>query len=135
MIATSGRPARLPTSSRYEFEAPIGAGGMGTVYRGLDRQTGRAVAIKVLSVKLSQNPTLHQRLAREFRAASQLEHPNIVRALACENDGEISYLVYELVEGGSVGVRIDKQGRFSEKLTKVEMSNHGVSARMAYGKS
>jgi serine/threonine protein kinase len=113
MIATQRN--RLPTTTRYEFHEPIGAGGAGTVYRALDRETGEMVAVKVLAQKLSENLTMHRRLAVEFQAASLLEHPNIVRALECNNDGEVSYLVYELVEGGSLGVRIDQQGKLAEE--------------------
>jgi serine/threonine protein kinase len=111
--ATSGR-IRLPISSRYEFQKPIGTGGMGTVYRALDRRTDELVAIKVLRYKQSENPILHQRILREFRAASELEHPNIVRALAVETIDDITFLVYELVEGGSLGDRLQQRKRLSE---------------------
>jgi serine/threonine protein kinase len=96
----------LPSVSRYEFGAVVGTGGWGTVYRALDRKTGQEVAIKVLRVSLADDPTQHQRLVQEFRAATQLEHPNIVRALEMGNDGHVSYLVFELVEGISLGERI-----------------------------
>jgi len=108
---TSSRTERVPRSDRYEFQEPIGSGGMGTVYRARDRRNDQPVAIKVLRVRLSQNPGVHQRLAREFRAASELEHPNIVRALEFVADGEQSYLVYELVEAGSLADRVEKTGR------------------------
>lgn len=116
MTTKSAGRARLPSTTRYEFERPIGSGGTGTVYRALDRRTGLPVAIKVLRATLSENPTLHRRLANEFRAASALDHPNIVRALSVENDGEISYLVYELVEAASLGDRIERHGRLPEDL-------------------
>ena len=108
---TVNRSQRLPRSDRYEFQNPIGTGGMGTVYRALDRRFDRPVAIKVLRARMSQDPGLHERLAREFRAASELEHPNIVRAFECVATGDLSYLVYELVEAGSLGERVEKFGR------------------------
>jgi serine/threonine protein kinase len=108
---TTHRTDRVPRSERYEFQDPIGTGGMGTVYRARDRKHDRPVAIKVLRVRLSQDPGVHERLAREFRAASELEHPNIVRALEFVADGEQSYLVYELVEAGSLAERVDTTGR------------------------
>src|SRR2546423_5212521 len=114
MASKAARRPRVPSSTRYQFGEPIGTGGTGTVYRGLDRETGMPVAIKVLDAKLSENPTLHRRLAVEFQAASVLDHPNIVRALAAEIDGETSYLVYELVEGGSLGAWIDAHGAVPE---------------------
>ena len=116
MTTKVAQKPRLPVSARYEFEAPLGTGGMGTVYRALDRRTNTLVAIKVLKFKQNENPTLHQRLAREFKAASELEHPNIVQALAFESDGELSYLVYELVEGGTVADRIEKHGCLPEDI-------------------
>lgn len=108
------KSARLPSVNRYEFREPIGSGGVGTVYRAWDREVGRLVAIKVLRTKWTDNPTIHQRFAQEFRAATALEHPNIVRALDMGIDGNISYLVYELVEGANLGDRIEAQGRLPE---------------------
>src|SRR6185436_14269334 len=75
------------------------------------------VAIKVLKQCLKDNATLHHRLAREFKAACELEHPNIVRALAFETDGDLSYLVYELVEGGSLADRLEKHSRLPEDVS------------------
>jgi serine/threonine protein kinase len=115
-MSTRTKAPALPKSSRYEFQSPIGAGGVGTVYKALDRRTQELVAIKVLKFRLSENPALHQRLAREFKAATELEHPNIVRALACETDGELSYLVFELVEGGSLADRLEQFGRLPEDV-------------------
>lgn len=115
MPATSTKSVRLPAVTRYEFGDAIGAGGWGTVYRALDRGTQQEVAIKVLRVGLTENPTQHHRLAQEFRAATQLEHPNIVRALEFGNDGHVSYLVYELVDGVSLGEQVEKRGRLTEK--------------------
>ena len=114
MPSTCAKLAPLPSITRYEFGAPIGSGGAGTVYRAKDLETGRAVAIKVLRTKLMDNPAVHQRLAQEFRAATQLEHPNIVRALDMGIDGNTSYLVYELVEGANLGDRIVARKRLSE---------------------
>ncbi|MCI0700167.1 MAG: protein kinase [Planctomycetia bacterium] len=134
MAAAVGKSARLPSLTRYEFGEPIGSGGMGTVYRALDKTTGRAVAIKVLRSKLTESPTQHQRLATEFRAATQLEHPNIVRALEMGVDGSISYLVYELVEGASLGDRIEKGGKLGEAeairiITQIAQALHYAHLR------
>ncbi len=108
------KSARLPSLARYEFGEAVGSGGMGTVYRALDRTTGQQVAIKVLRAKMTDDLTAHQRFVQEFRAATQLEHPNIVRALDMGIDGSISYLVYELVEGPDLGDRIRATGKLSE---------------------
>ncbi|CAN5383186.1 hypothetical protein BH11PLA2_BH11PLA2_07870 [soil metagenome] len=128
-MTTKSKTERLPSSKRFEFREPIGSGGVGTVYRAFDREQKELVAIKVLKQKLSDHPTAHLRLAREFRAAHELEHPNIVRAIAMENDGNISFVFYELVEGISLGDRIDEQGPFSEAeavriMTQVSQALH-----------
>ena len=62
----------------YEILAPIGAGGMGEVYRARDPRIGREVAIKVLPASFSNDPDRLRRLEQEARAASQLNHPNIL---------------------------------------------------------
>src|SRR5512138_650916 len=73
---------------RYQIEAEIGAGGMGTVFRGIDQQTHQAVAIKQLKADLNQ-PEVIERFKREGEALRQLNHPNIVKMLdAVEQDGQ-----------------------------------------------
>jgi serine/threonine protein kinase len=133
MAAATAKSARLPSLARYEFGEPIGSGGWGTVYRARDKTTGGQVAIKVLRAKFTENPTQHQRLAQEFRAATQLEHPHIVRALDIGIDGSISYLVYELVEGASLGDMLEK-GRMPEEeavriITQVAQALHYAHLR------
>ena len=61
----------------YEISAPLGAGGMGDVYRARDSRLGRDVAIKVLSTRLSSSDDLRARFEREARTLSQLNHPHI----------------------------------------------------------
>ncbi|MGH9669763.1 MAG: protein kinase domain-containing protein, partial [Terriglobales bacterium] len=61
----------------YEIQSPLGAGGMGEVYRARDTRLERTVAIKVLPQHLSDNPALKQRLEREAKSVSNLSHPNI----------------------------------------------------------
>src|ERR1700730_8632740 len=71
------RPMTQMIGNRYEIQAQIGAGGMGTVFRGVDTQTSQPVAIKQLKPDLSQ-PELIERFKREGDALRQLNHPNIV---------------------------------------------------------
>lgn len=134
MARTKERKQRHPVSKRFEFLEPIGTGGMGTVYCARDRDSGDFVAIKVMRESLSENPTLHRRLAREFKAAHELDHPNIVRALALENDGTTSYVVFELVKGCSLGDHIEAQGRIPEPeavriITQVAQALHYAHQR------
>ncbi|RPI33005.1 MAG: serine/threonine protein kinase, partial [Chloroflexota bacterium] len=89
----------------------IGRGGMGNVYRGLDRQTGQMVAIKALRADLlASNPEMLERFIREGEALRQLNHPNIVAMLSAVQEDGRHYLVMEYVEGGSLRDLIDRQG-------------------------
>jgi serine/threonine protein kinase len=79
----------------YEIQSPLGAGGMGEVYRACDTRLDRTVAVKILPSHLSDNPEAKQRFDREARAISSLNHPNICTLY----DVGPNYLVTELVEG------------------------------------
>ena len=79
----------------YEIMAPIGAGGMGEVYRARDTRLGRDVALKILPPDMARDPSRRQRLELEARAVAALNHPNIV---ALYDVGE-GYIVSELVDG------------------------------------
>ena len=83
----------------YEIQAPIGAGGMGEVYRARDTRLDRTVAIKVLSPKLAPSPEARQRFEREARTISKLSHPSVCALYDLGREGEIEYLVMELLEG------------------------------------
>ncbi|HTA68607.1 MAG TPA: protein kinase, partial [Bryobacteraceae bacterium] len=78
---------------------PIGAGGMGEVYRARDTRLNRAVAVKVLPAILTNNLACRQRLEREARAASNLNHPHICVLHDIGEDRGIVYLVMEHLEG------------------------------------
>jgi len=114
MISNATRPLKPPVLDRYEIQKPIGSGSSGTVFRAYDRRSGHLVAIKVLSFKRAENPAIYDRLVHAFRAAIELEHPNIVRAISVENAGELCYLVSELIEAGNLGTRLDQHGRLPE---------------------
>src|SRR5215510_8810217 len=92
----------LPSGTRlgpYEIVAPLGAGGMGEVYRARDTRLGREVAIKVLPAALSADPERLKRFEREARSASSLNHPNIVTIHDIGTEGGVSYIAMELVKG------------------------------------
>jgi serine/threonine protein kinase/Tol biopolymer transport system component len=92
----------LQTGSRlgpYEILAPLGAGGMGEVYRARDTRLQREVAIKVLPAALASDPERLRRFEREARSASSLNHPNIVTIYDIGSSDSISYIAMELVTG------------------------------------
>lgn len=83
----------------YEILAPIGAGGMGEVYRARDSRLGRDVAIKVLPEHLSKDPQALARFDREARAIAALSHPNILAIYDVGSEQGVAYTVTELLEG------------------------------------
>ena len=95
----------LPKGTRlgpYEVVSPLGAGGMGEVYRALDTRLGRRVAIKVLYPDFAQDENRLRRLVAEARAASALNHPNIVTVHEMGESERGPYIVTELVEGETI---------------------------------
>jgi Tol biopolymer transport system component len=92
----------------YEIVAPLGAGGMGEVYRARDTRLGRDVAVKVLPPHLSSNPEVRVRFQREAKTVSSLNHPHICTLLDVGREGDTDFLVMELVEGETLTQRLSK---------------------------
>src|SRR5438128_4012138 len=90
----------------YEIQAPLGAGGMGEVYRARDPRLGREVAIKVLPASLSADPDRLQRFEQEARSASALNHPNILVVYDVGTHEGAPYLVTELLDGETLRERL-----------------------------
>jgi serine/threonine protein kinase len=104
----------IKSVGNYDLLEKIAEGGMGAIYRGRHRESGMIVAIKIMAPHLTQNTLLLKRFEQEFRAASRLDHPNIVRALDYSDNGNMPYLVMEFVEGESLGQKIERDGAMSE---------------------
>jgi serine/threonine protein kinase/Tol biopolymer transport system component len=100
----------------YEIQSPLGAGGMGEVYRARDTRLDRTVAIKILPQHLSANPDLKQRFEREARAISALNHPRICILHDIGHQDGIDFLVMEHLEGETLAQRL-KRGRLTLKET------------------
>ena len=92
----------------YEIQSPLGAGGMGEVYRARDTRLDRTVAIKVLTEGLESAPGVRQRFDREARAVSSLNHPHICALYDVGHQDGIDYLVMEYLEGQTLAARIEK---------------------------
>jgi len=105
----------------YEILAPIGAGGMGEVYRARDTRLGRDVAIKVLPEHLSANPEIRARFEREAKTVSSLNHPNICILYDVGREGETDYLVMELIEGETLGARLARGALNGSELLRIGM--------------
>ncbi|MDZ4806285.1 MAG: protein kinase [Candidatus Eisenbacteria bacterium] len=90
----------------YEIVAPLGAGGMGEVYRARDSRLGRDVAIKALPAEFARNPEQLGRFEREAQTLASLSHPNIAAIHGLEERDGVPHLVLELVEGESLAARL-----------------------------
>jgi serine/threonine protein kinase len=106
--------AALQSVGNYDLLDKIAEGGMGAIYKGRHRDNGQIVAIKIMPSHMATNPVLLKRFEQEFRAASRLNHPNIVRAIDYGDAGSTPYLVMEFVDGESLGQKIEREGRMSE---------------------
>src|ERR1051325_4180647 len=92
----------------YEIASPLGAGGMGEVYKARDTRLERTVAVKVLPPHIADREDLRQRFEREARAVSALNHPRICALYDIGREGEIDYLVMEYLEGESLADLLSK---------------------------
>jgi len=113
MVLTTG--AKL---GPYEIIAPLGAGGMGEVYRARDTRLDRTVAIKVLPSHLSNNSEARQRFEREARAISALNHPNICTLFDVGHQDGVDFLVMEFLEGETLSNRLLRGPLPIDKLLK-----------------
>jgi eukaryotic-like serine/threonine-protein kinase len=92
----------------YEVLAPLGAGGMGEVYKARDTRLDRTVAIKVLPEHLSSTPDLRSRFEREARAVSSLNHPHICVLHDVGHQDGVDFLVMEHIEGETLAARLER---------------------------
>ncbi|MGI5862657.1 MAG: protein kinase domain-containing protein [Myxococcales bacterium] len=103
-----GQPRYDGVPPRYSVEKEIGRGAMGVVYRALDLQLGRTVAIKVLDKQAGSDPRIREYFLREARAVAQLIHQNIVTLFDAGLEGSAPYLVMELVNGDDLRTRLQE---------------------------
>jgi eukaryotic-like serine/threonine-protein kinase len=114
----------LPAGTKlgpYEIKEPLGAGGMGEVYRARDTRLGRDVAIKVLPAHLSSNPDLKQRMEREARAISSLNHPHICTLHDVGSQDGIDFLVMEHLDGETLADRLHRGALPLDEALKIGM--------------
>jgi eukaryotic-like serine/threonine-protein kinase len=103
----------------YEIQSLLGAGGMGEVYRARDTRLGRDVAIKVLPAHLSSDPDLRQRMEREAKAISSLNHPHICTLHDVGSQEGLDFLVMEYLEGETLADRLHRGAIPLEEALKI----------------
>src|SRR5678816_2352179 len=101
----------------YVVEGLIGAGGMGAVYRAVQPEIGKQVAIKFLSAQLSAHPELVQRFFAEARSVNLIQHDNIVDIFDFGSGGGVSWFVMELLRGRSLTGVLVSEARLSVPRT------------------
>src|SRR6266436_3131464 len=102
----------------YEISVPLGAGGMGEVYRAKDTRLDRTVAIKILPAQFSSDPVRKQRFEREAKTISNLNHPHICVLYDVGRQDGVDYLVMECVEGETLAKRLEKGALPLEQVLK-----------------
>jgi len=117
----------------YEILAPLGAGGMGEVYRAKDLRLGREVAVKVLPSEVATDPERLRRFEQEARAASALNHPGILTVHDFGSEGDVAYLVTELLEGKSLRERL-RRGPIPEREALTLGGEVARALAVAHGK-
>ena len=113
----------------YEIQTALGAGGMGEVYRANDTRLDRIVAIKVLASHLSSSPELKQRMEREARAISALNHPSICHLYDIGSQNGTDFLVMEFLEGETLADRLRRGALSIAEILKIGIS---VSDALAF---
>ena len=103
----------------YEIQSPLGAGGMGEVYRATDTKLGRDVALKVLPAEMAHDPERLARFRREAKALAQLDHPNIVTIHSVEESDGVHFLTMQLVEGQPLDRLIPAGGLPVEQIVEI----------------
>src|SRR6204780_2559967 len=103
----------------YEIQSPLGAGGMGEVYRAKDTRLDRPVAIKVLPAHLSSDPELKQRMEREAKAISALQHANICTLYDIGTQDGTNFLVMEYLDGQTLADRLGKGALPLDQVLKI----------------
>ena len=116
---------RLASGTRlgpYEVLGPLGAGGMGEVYRARDARLGRDVAVKVLPGHLTEDPEALSRFELEARAVAALSHPNIRGIHDVGREGEVVFAVMELLDGESLRARLERGAVAPRKAAEIAAS-------------
>jgi serine/threonine-protein kinase len=110
---TEADAVKAALTAEYELREELGRGGMAIVYRAMDRQLEREVALKVLPFSLAFDAEFVERFQREARTAARLEHPNIIPIYRVGRSGRVIYFVMKLLRGTSLSKLLEQRGALS----------------------
>lgn len=114
-------------SGRYELLEKIGDGGMAVVYKGKDKLLNRFIAVKILRPEFTKDATFVENFKRESQAAAGLSHPNIVGVYDVGREGNINYIVMELIEGKTLNKIIEEEAPMDYRKV-IDISKQVASA-------
>ncbi|MBR0308645.1 MAG: Stk1 family PASTA domain-containing Ser/Thr kinase [Mogibacterium sp.] len=114
-------------SGRYELLEKIGDGGMAVVYKGKDKLLNRFIAVKILRPEFTKDATFVENFKRESQAAAGLSHPNIVGVYDVGREGNINYIVMELIEGKTLNTIIEEEAPMDYRKV-IDISKQVASA-------
>ncbi|ACY17001.1 serine/threonine-protein kinase [Haliangium ochraceum] len=119
------------TIDRYRIEAVVGAGSMGDVYRGIDADLQRKVAVKILSERHRDNRELRARFVREARAVAAISHPNVVQVFTTGSFDGRPYIAMEFLDGIDLGSSVAKQGPWDSGTAAAAIRDAGLGLQAA----
>src|SRR6516164_8820264 len=109
-VSSQATRGKYHSIGKYEIVSHIATGGMGVIYRAVDGETGRDVALKILAPTLATNPVALERFRREARQGVKLRHENLVSIYELGEANDIYFLAQEFVEGIDLHEYITEQG-------------------------
>ncbi|MBI3410868.1 MAG: protein kinase [Planctomycetes bacterium] len=120
---------RLAKIGKYQILEKIGTGGQGKVYKGLDRNTGQFVAIKMIPVEAAEDREQGLRFAQECQVTKKLDHPHILRVLDFGMEGQKPFLVMEFVDGENLMQRLTRDGKIppAEAVRLLSQVGHALN--------
>jgi serine/threonine protein kinase len=128
----SRNASKATTVGEYQIVKTLGRGATATVYLGRHSSTDAKVAIKVIAGKVINDAVQRLRFAKECQVARQLNHPHVVRVLDFGLDGYQPFLVMEYVSGGTLGERLEREGRLAEAEAVEIISQAGSALQWAH---
>lgn len=119
------------TVERYRIEQVVGSGSMGEVFRGVDIELKRKVAIKILSERHRDNAELRQRFTREGRAVAAISHPNVVQVFTTGTFDGRPYIAMEFLDGSDLGTSVERKGAWPPLAAAMAIRDAALGLRAA----